>query len=691
MRSFFTIFLLLTTVLFGKETIEVFASEVQSTKDFFEAKGDVVLLYDGALLKAGRATYDKNSSELILYGGVEMIREDETKLSSETLHIDTSSKAVDFKDLLLTTEQDLWISAKEAIKEKEDYKILNSVLSSCDKKNPDWTIEFAEAHYRKEKEFMTLSDAKLSFYDTPIFYFPYMAFPTINKRTSGLLFPQFRISDIEGFVYEQPLFYVAKHNVDIELNPQIRTNRGFGTHLTTRFVDSNHSKGTFRTGYFRNNNSYATKNDLNQEHYGFEFLYSSTDILPKSEFLDSYQSGLFINSTYLNGLEYLNLQKETASGLISSNLIESRVNAFAYDDNDYFGLYAKYYIDISKEDNQETIQELPTLHYHRFMNYLFSDKLFYTFDARIHNYTRVRGSRAHQTQFDLPITYYDSFFNDYLDLTLSENLYLSDVFFSNLNQSSENYRYYRNYHRLELSSDLVKAYGENTHTLHPSFVYTKPSFENETPVEYTNLNDEQQELFVTQTEKENISLGLSQYYYNKALEMNLFHRLAFVKFSEETLNKGDINNEFGYSVENLNLYSNLFYSLDKSAIHSLTSSLAYNQSNYDIMLTHFYNNDFLLNNEKTSFINAKFIQNYNKHNQWFSSADYDLSQQFSHQWNVGWTHKQKCWGATVSIGQEQIPNVDSSFTNNMIYFELNLNPLGGISKSVEQEFSSQGS
>ena len=108
------------------------------------------------------------------------------------------------------------------------------------------------------------------------------------------------------------------------------------------------------------------------------------------------------------------------------------------------------------------------------------------------------------------------------------------------------------------------------------------------------------------------------------------------------------------------------------------------------MLTHFYNNDFLLDNEKTSFINAEVRQQYNQHNQWFASADYDFVQNFNHQWRIGWIHRQKCWGATISIGQEQIPNLDSSFKNSMLYFELNLNPLGGIAQSVEQEFSSQG-
>jgi len=89
-----TLLLLLffVTTLFGKETIEVFASKVSSTKNFFKAEGDVLLLYDGALLKADKATYDKNTSTLILSGGVEMIRKGNTKVASESIHINTETK-----------------------------------------------------------------------------------------------------------------------------------------------------------------------------------------------------------------------------------------------------------------------------------------------------------------------------------------------------------------------------------------------------------------------------------------------------------------------------------------------------------------------------------------------------------------------------------------------------------------------
>ena len=689
MRSFLILFFL-STILFSKEMIEVFSKHVESTKDFFTATGDVVLLYDNALIKSEQATYDKNSSLLTLSGGVEMIKEDANKIYSDGLEINTTNKSIKFKKLLLTTKDDLWIDAHGAEKERDNYKILNSRLSSCNTKDPEWTIDFAEAQYHKAENYIELNGAKLTFFNTPIFYFPYLTFPTINERTTGFLFPLFKFSSDEGMAYQQPFFYAPMENLDIEFNPQIRTNRGFGGHITTRFIDSNSSKGQLRFGYFKNFESFANKNYFNNEHYGVEFFYNSTDFLPKSTFLDDYKSGLYVNATYLNDLEYLNLQKDSAGGLLSANLIESRLNSFIYDEKDYLGLYARYYIDTSKRSNSDTIQELPTIQYHSFINYLISDKLFYTFDARVHNYTRVKGSRAYQSEFDLPVTYYDSFFNDFLDFSVTENLYLSDVFFSNLQQDSGDYQFYRNYHTIELSSDLSKQYGSNIHTIHPSIIYTKPSFERERPDKYRNLTAEQQELFVTQTELENLSMGLSQYYYNNNLNLTLFHRLAFTSYPHSILPQGDLNNEFGYRGEDFDFYSNLFYSLDKNKLHSLTTTVSYTKNDYDILMTHFYNYDLISNQAATSFLHTSLTYTYNPHNRWYVSSDYDTVNNFNYQWNVGLEHREKCWGAKLSFGQEQIPNIDRSFRNTALYFELSLNPIGAISKNIEKDFSRQG-
>ncbi len=690
MRKLLLIIFLLSVLLSSNEIVEVYAKRVLAKTDSFVAKDSVVILYNHSMIKADKATYDKNTSLLTLEGKVEMINAENDVLSSNKLVINTSDKSVKVEKIFLGGEENLWMDASGAKRSKNKYILYNSKISSCDISNPDWTIEFNRADYYKEKEFVTMRDAKVRFYDTTIFYLPYLAFPTLTKRTTGLLYPRFQLSKREGFLYEQPFFYVPSENWDVELDPQIRSNRGFGSYITTRFVDSNHSNGYFRTGYFRNFDSYANSNNLNKEHLGAELFYQSSDILSGNNYLSGYKSGFYFNGTYLNDREYLNLQKSSVSALVSSNLIESRLNSFVYDDNNYYALYGRYNIDISQDNNDRTIQNFPSLQYHHYMDRVMKSKIFYTVDMSVDNYTRVKGSQASQVQVDLPITYYDSFFNDYLDFSMSENLYLTRVKFRNLVVDDKDYYYYyRNYHTIEISMDLRKKYNKAWHTIHPSIVYIKPSMERESLTEYDDLATEKKELFVTQTQEEQLSFNLSQYY-NNASGDKFFHTLGYSHYPKRIESKGDMINEIGYSNKNFNLYNNLKYAWNEQEIRSITSSVSYNQSNYDIMLTHFYNNDFLFNDKKTSFVQAEFDLHYQDKNSWFAKIDYDLEQGYNHQWNIGLRHKQKCWSGVVSIGQEVVPNVDNSFRNTVLYFELNLNPIGGIQQSIEEDFSSQG-
>jgi len=684
---------LFSVSLFSKEIIEVYAKIVEARGKSFIAKDSVVILYNHSMIKANQATYNKNSSLLTLEGKVEMINQDGDVLSSNKLVINTTDKSVNIEKIFIGGEENLWMDASSAKKEENNYILQNSKISSCNVDNPDWTIEFDKANYYKDRDFVTMKNAKVRFFDTTILYLPYLAFPTLTKRTTGLLYPRFKLSQREGLLYEQPIFYAPQENWDIEFDPQIRSNRGIGGYITARFIDSNSSNGYFRTGYFRNRDGYANSNHLNKEHTGAELFYQSTNFLPKSSYLDNYKQGLYLNTTYLNDREYLNLQKNSVSALVSSNLIESRLNAFVYSNDNYFALYGRHNIDISQENNNHTIQNIPSLQYHHYMDrFMGNNKLFYTTDARLDNYTRVSGSVASQFQLDLPITYYDSFFNDYLDFSLSENLYLTRVGFRNLEEKDGDnfYFYYRNYHTVELSTDLSKNYNGSIHTIRPSIKYIRPSLENESPTEYQKLSEEKKELFVTQTQEEQLSFALSQYYFDSSLDMNFFHRLGYTHYPNRLKSKGDMINEIGYNIDNFTIYNNLKYAWNEQQIHSMTSSVGYSEPNYDIMLTHFYNNDFLFDDKKSSFIQAQFDLHYQDKNSWFANIDYDLEKGYNHQWSIGVRHKQKCWSGEVSIGQEVVPNVDNSFRNTALSFQLNLNPIGGIRQSIEEDFSSQG-
>ena len=217
---------------------------------------------------------------------------------------------------------------------------------------------------------------------------PYFGFSTDTQRRTGLLVPKFSIKGDEGFFYEQPIYFTMQENWDLQFNPQVRTDRGYGLYSTLRFIDSVSSMGEWNFGAFRENSTYFKEENLeNQTHVGVELKYLRTDLI-KSLLGDNFQEGLWVDATYLNDVDYLNLGRRDYKDV--NSLITSKINYFLADENNFYGAYGKYYIDTSKTHNKDTLQEYPSFQYHRFLNSLLDERIRYSFDASFNNYYRTR-------------------------------------------------------------------------------------------------------------------------------------------------------------------------------------------------------------------------------------------------------------------------------------------------------------
>ncbi|HIQ28652.1 MAG TPA: LPS-assembly protein LptD, partial [Sulfurovum sp.] len=371
LSKFFTVIGLVTWFLNAQgNKIEVTAKSLQTTNETVEASEGVVVYYDDAVIKASTAVYNKKTKLLILDGNVEMIGYQGTKEHTSHMEIQTDTKEVYFEKLFFSSQNDVWLLADKAHRADGNYTFGQSMLSSCEIEDPLWTMVFDRSVYDSHDKYMKVYDAKIYFLDIPLLYTPYLAFSTHKERSSGLLFPGFGYSDLEGFLYEQPIFWAISDSMDIELNPQIRTSRSVGVYSTFRFVDSAYSSGTMRMGYFKDNQSYVEQQNLpNDSHYGFEFNYESSkvfpNILPKG-----FTDGLYVNTTFLNDIDYLNLQQNNLSHFGLTPLQESRVNYFAYNNDYYIGLNAKYFIDTRNNvDQDETIQILPSIQGHKYLQH----------------------------------------------------------------------------------------------------------------------------------------------------------------------------------------------------------------------------------------------------------------------------------------------------------------------------------
>ena len=677
-------FILLFTVLYAEENskIEVTAKHIESTKTTVTGKDGVVVYYQDSVIKADTASYNKKTKKLILDGGVEMIGYKGTKEHTDHMVIDTQSNKVDFEKLFLSSQNDIWLYSDKARRSEGNYTLGNSILSSCSVDDPLWKMAFSHSNYDSEEEYMKVYNAKIYFKDVPVFYTPYMAFSTNNTRSSGLLFPLFGYGSEDGFVYEQPIFWAISASMDLEVNPQIRTNRSMGGYATLRFADSAYSSGTLRVGYFKDKASYIDAyKPLNETHYGFEFNYESSKLF-SDKFGKNFTDGLYINSTFLNDIDYLNLQKTTLTHFGLSPLQESRLNYFIYNNDYYVGINAKYFVDTRKIDNDDTMQILPSAQFHKYLTHFLIDDFTYSADLQLNNFHRETGSTMKQAEIRIPLEYTTSFFDDFVNISLRESFYYNKSFFGNGSYLHDEYQYINNRHEAKLFTDLTKKYDTFTHVLQSSLTYVKPGFESEKPVDFAELTKEQKELFTVGLPEENYLFSLSHYFYDEKMNLKFYQRFSQNYYTDREYKLADLSNEMQYNIGSWQFYNNVVYSNEFREIRESSSHISLNKSMYHFTVGHVFKqilpDDTLNNIVPANDMNFNFGYTYNEHISFNGAMTYSIDTAESKQWLLGGSYKQDCWSMLASMRQDITPRPTGSTIDNTFFIQLNFIPFGTI-------------
>ena len=682
MTMFFLVIVLPTNTMYAaSEKIEIQAKSIESIGDKITARSGVVVRYNDTLIHSSVMTYNKATHLLILDGDVESIGYKGVKEHSSHMVIDAKTKEVSFQDLFLVSKNDVWIMSKDVKKKKTSYKLGASLLSSCDISNPLWTMRFSDSNYNQDENYITMHNAKVYMWDIPVFYSPYLAFSTNRQRSSGVLFPLVGYNAIEGFVYEQPLFWAISPNVDMEFNPQIRTSRSTGLYSTLRFVDSNHSKGVLRVGYFKERNSYLQKYKIpNGSHYGFEFNYESDNVF-QAYIPNNYKDGLYVNTTYLNDVDYLTLQKNQLTHFGMSPLQESRINYFTSNNDNYFGLNTKYFIDTrANVDKAKTVQILPSIQMHKYTSEFLTKNIIYGIDFKVNNFDRRKGVTMKQAEMKFPLEYTNSFFDDFVNFSLGEEFYYSKFYFENDKFAHDNYQYYSNIHKAKIFTDLIKNYDSFTHVLQPSLSYLRPGLERQFPIKFSKLDLKQKELFTVGLPEQQYIFSLNQYFYDQHMKLKFYQRLAQKYYINRGYKFADLSNEMQYNFDAVKFYNIIGYSHEFKTIRFASNSISYNQSKYNISFGHSYKKvlpDDLESNSAND-INFDFEYNYNKKIAFSGGLTYDIDDAASKQWKVGGSYHQDCWSFASSVRQDIRPSSAGSISQTAFYVQLNFTPFGSI-------------
>lgn len=691
----------------AQKKVELFATTMDTNGTFVKADSNVIVLYDGLYVSAESATYDRSTGIVELYGNVNALQGANYYAIGDYLMLDTEEEIRQFRPFFFQDHaEDLWISTRSAKSQDELYELNSGLVSSCNPQDPDWTLRFSSGLYDDEEQWMELYNARLYVGSVPVMYIPYIAYPTDKTRRSGLLRPIIGLSGDEGFMYQQPIFIAEDPQWDLEITPQIRTNRGKGVYSTLRFVDSASAFGSLTVGGFKEEPSYVEAFNLrNQKHYGVEFDYQHTDFL-KNWFDWDVQgaSGIYADTTYLNDVEYFNLRESDALNYFTTSQVTSKANIFLNQSENYFGAYFKYFIDLNKESNSDTIQNLPTLQYHHYLNTFLDDHFMYSVDYRGNNFYRETRKSATQNEVSVPLDLQFSLFDEFATLTLSEKLYASQISFYGQHDATATYgyspgTYWRESQVVEINTNLVKAFDNFSHAVSLTASYSHPGAEQSSGF-YEDYKQEFKnnrinnvpcvagtcEYDTLEQMLEQASFEFTQFVFTNEGEEKLYHRISQPLILESGYDKyGDLENELRYFfTKELNYYNDTFYNHKRNVISKSQNTLGYSDDVFTFNISHLYE-DKMVGNVRTNtrYLTADTRYNHSQRWQYFAGYAYDIENKLAHNRRIGFLFTKRCWSLELAYVENIRPIFDasnntSSIQDKVLYLTLNLRPLGGM-------------
>ena len=689
------------------EKLQLVAKDVDTKNNIITATGDVVAYSPTYYLSSDKMIYDKDKEILELFDNVLIIKDNKIQTQSNYAFVDMKNDIINQDPVfLMDNTSNIWSNSKEANKDKDVITLENSILSSCDCIDPIWSIRSSSSDYDTEAMWMNTYNPRLYVKNVPVFYLPYFGFPTDTTRRTGLLLPTMGYSSSEGFLYSQPIFIAPADDYDIELIPQIRTQRGYGSYANFRYADSPDSMLNVKTGYFKEFDNYRSKEQLeNSEHYGLDIDYERKNIFAKNK---EHQDGVFTSIRYLNDIEYITL-KEEDDNLWTDKKVESKVNYFYNTPEYYGGVYGKYYVDASQKTNDNTLQELPQIQLHSYNKELFLENLIYSIDTKAQNFTRKEGLNAKIYDINVPISYTKNILDDYMYVGVENRTILTQYDYSNSlynNLRYEDGTLIQNRTSFIVGTDLLKPYSDYIHTLNLNASYDIPEnlrkdgdLYNITVKENQPLKYDELSVFPTLQEQKTIKLSLNQSIYDKDnLKQFINHKMSqsilYNSFDEPKFQDLDnyvkINHDYG------SLSGKVVYNMDDNKVveGSFDNSLSY--ENLTFSAGYYYtkktNNEFNTRDDLESYrlsTSYKLAKDYSiKYYE-----NYDLQEKTRNRQGIGLNIDDSCWNLDLLLEKEITPRsryVEStrsydSYEQTIVYAVLMLKPIGGIrQKSIVQ-------
>jgi len=366
----------------------------------YTADGNVVVLWDGTHLVADHARYEAAGHILHATGSVVMTKESSV-LKGETLVVYMETGRAEINPALLTGLQSgMNLTAEKLIRINENvFTGTAAELTTCDLPDPSWKFGTDKLNVNL-LGYATGRNVIFYIKDIPVFYLPWIAYPVVREKRSGLLFPRFGYSKNLGMLLGIPLYWVISPSQDLKVDLDLMSRRGVGTGFDYRYIRSRGSTG--------NINAYSIYDQLT-DRWRWELTQGHTE-----RFSDSANLRIDINAA--SDRAFLN-DFSDRSGEYNRQSSVTTVNTSKTWQNYAVSAYVRYTEDLYAANNRATLQALPSLGLSGVRQAIFSMPLYFDVDGYADNLYRETAPSGQRLYFFPRITLLP-FQSNYLQTTL---------------------------------------------------------------------------------------------------------------------------------------------------------------------------------------------------------------------------------------------------------------------------------
>lgn len=366
-----------------------------------ELEGNVQIVFQGQHIRADRAQVSLRSRQVQLYGNVEIMDAKNTIVGSQ-VHLDYDNNTGIIYDGYVQSGSVLFAGSVLQKTGDSEYVVTSADYTTCTNCPATWS--FTGSTVRAELGgYAYIKNAILRLGNVPVFWFPYLIVPLKSDRQSGLLTPNFEVSDASGFSIGLPYFWAISESSDATIELKEYQKRGLKGLLEYRYVLTESSYGTLNAASLKDKaissdsrfNKYRTAQEKNTSLDRWFLKYEHYQEMPDGG----------VHRAQVNLASDLQYPKDFPLETLNhgDSAMENRVSYTKNTETQHYSVDSSYYVNLLHADplayNDDAVHRLPELRFSQAQKSFRDTNFVYALDIDLVNFARSGNAYDDMTAF----------------------------------------------------------------------------------------------------------------------------------------------------------------------------------------------------------------------------------------------------------------------------------------------------